>query len=212
MLSFIVRSFLIFYIYKKRELLYFALLWTASHGAFTNLLLCQSYTFLWYLLFYRGKTKFTNLFSVRHLIETYIQHMLFASLVYTNWLISNQKQSSTLYTKSAFISAVCVQVLFRFILVVNSFVVGLFIYFFNLSLFEKVHVMVLLCIWRAVFKDQLVYEACILKPVVFGDSPCPKGFYCITPCVECSRVESATLPSTEDRNAASRAGSIHYLA
>jgi hypothetical protein len=34
--------FLIFSIlYKNKELLYFALLWTASHRAFINLLLCQ---------------------------------------------------------------------------------------------------------------------------------------------------------------------------
>lgn len=68
MLSFIVRVcvcdlffsfFKIFYIlYKrKKKLLYFALLWTASHGAFINLSLCQFTLFMSYLLFLKGETK-----------------------------------------------------------------------------------------------------------------------------------------------------------
>lgn len=59
MLSFIVCSFfdILYLVQEKKKLLYFALLWTASHGAFLNLLLCQLTLFLSYLLFLpRGKT------------------------------------------------------------------------------------------------------------------------------------------------------------
>lgn len=62
------------------------------------------------------------------LSETYIQHTLFASLTYTNWFISNQKLSSTLYTWSASVSRSVCAGAFGFIVVVNSFVVGLFLF------------------------------------------------------------------------------------
>lgn len=45
------------------------------------------------------------------LIATYILHMLFASLMDTNWWIVNQKQSRTLYTEVLLFHSLCVQVL-----------------------------------------------------------------------------------------------------
>jgi len=49
MVCFFFPFFLMFHIlYKTKKLLYFALLWTASHGAFIDLLLCQFTLFLSY--------------------------------------------------------------------------------------------------------------------------------------------------------------------
>lgn len=159
---------------RKKKLLYFALLWTASHEAFLNLLLCQFTLFLSYLLFLpRGKTtsRQSSLLDIDWNI--YSAHA-FASLMYTNWFISNQKLSSTLYTWSAFVSQSVCAGAFGFIVVVNSFVVGLFL-FLNLSLFVTVwksaHVMVLLWIWRAVWKDQLAWRLHLkIKPIYFSST------------------------------------------
>lgn len=92
----------------------------------------------------------------------------FASLMYTNWLISNQNQSSTLYTWSAFVSQSVCAGAFGFIVVVNSFVVGLFLFFEPVTIRHRLrkksaHVMVLLWIWRAAWKNWLAFEDCILK-------------------------------------------------
>lgn len=72
----------------------------------------------------------------------------FASLMYTNWLISNQKQSSTLYTWSAFVSQSVCAGAFGFIVVVNSFVVGLFLFFEPVTIchrLKKVHMLWYYC-------------------------------------------------------------------
>lgn len=154
----------------RKKLLYFALLWTASHGAFINLLLCQFTLFLSYLLFYQGEKQLHCQTSLLDIDRNIYSAHAFASLMYTNWLISNQKQSSTLYTWSAFVSQSVCAGAFGFIVVVNSFVVGLFLFLnlSQLSQFEKsAHVMVLLWIWRAVWKDRPDLEDRILKPSWF---------------------------------------------
>lgn len=119
--------FKIFYIlYKrKKKLLYFALLWTASHGAFINLSLCQFTLFMSYLLFLKGGNKVTVNF--KYWLKPYNLHMLcFASLMYNNGLIVNQKKkkkkSSTLW--SAFVSQSVCAGASGFTVVINSFVVA----------------------------------------------------------------------------------------
>lgn len=75
---------------------------------------------------------------------------------------------------------------FGFIVVVNGFVVGLFLFFEPVtmchSLKKSAHVMVLLWIWRAVWKDQLAFlktasENRVFLLVFFF----PSGFYCLAP-------------------------------
>lgn len=123
---------------RRKSFLYFALLWTASHGAFINLSSCQFMLFLSYLLFLiitmgGGVHSQTYLLDIDW--DIYSAHA-FASLMYTNWLILNQNQSSTLYTWSAFVSVcVCAGAFWIFILVVNIFLI---FFFLNLSLFVTV--------------------------------------------------------------------------
>lgn len=110
MLSFMVCSFFFGYFIsciRKKKLLYFALLWTASHGAFINLLLCQFmlslsylllFLFLLFFFFYQGGKHIHCQTSLLDIDWNMYSAHAFASLMYTNWLISNQKQSSNLYT------------------------------------------------------------------------------------------------------------------
>lgn len=94
-------------------------------GLLSTFLLCQFTLFLSYLLFLsRGIT--TSLLDIDWNI--YWAHS-FASLMYTNWWISNQKQSSTLYKRSAFVSqSVCAGAFGFIIVVVDGFAVGLFLF------------------------------------------------------------------------------------
>lgn len=62
--------FLIFYILYEKKLLYFALLWTASHGAFLNLFLCQFTLFCRICFWTKGNTHF----SVRYRWHVYLAH------------------------------------------------------------------------------------------------------------------------------------------
>lgn len=100
----------------------------------------------------RGKTTSLSNFSVRYWFKHIFSTRFFASLMYTNWLIANQKQSSTLYTWSAFVSQSVCAGAFGFIVVVNSFVVGLFLFFKTchyLSQFEKkVHMLWYYCVYE----------------------------------------------------------------
>lgn len=138
MLSFIVCSFLIFYILYKKKSFYtlpccgqqaMGLLWTFY---------CASLRFFCRICFFfnQGGKQIhcqTSLLDID--CNIYSAHA-FASLMDTNWLISNQKQSSTLYTWSAFVpQSVCAGAFLNLLLWLNSFVVGLFLF---LSLFVTV--------------------------------------------------------------------------
>lgn len=140
---------------RKKKLLYFALLWTASHGAFINLLLCQFTLFMSYLLFYQGEKQLHCQTSLLDIDSNIYSAHAFASLMYTNWLISNQKQSSTLYTWSAFVSQSVCAGAFGFIVVVNSFVVGLFLFFKPVTIchsLKKVHMLWYYCEYEGLCK------------------------------------------------------------
>lgn len=171
MLSFIVCSFLIFYIlYKKKKSFYTLPCCGQQAMGLLSTFYCASLRFFCRIcFFYQGKNKIhrqTSLLDIDWNI--YLAHA-FASKMYTNWLISNQKQSSTLYTWSAFVpQSVCAGA-FGFIVVVNSFIVGLFLFYFWKPVtichsLKSAHVMVLLWIWRAVWKDRQAFEDCIIKP------------------------------------------------
>lgn len=156
MLSFIVCVWFIFFfkifyiLYKRKKmLLYFALLWTASHGAFINLSLCQFKLFMSYLLF-RGGNKVTVNF--KYWLKPYNLHMLcFASLMYTNGLILNQKKEekkrrkkcSTLW--SAFVSQSVCAGASGFTVVINSFVVAFTLFKMSLEKRKSAHILVFYC-------------------------------------------------------------------
>lgn len=173
----------------REKLLYFALLWTASHGAFINLLLCQFTLFLSYLVFYQGEKQRHCQTSLLDIDWNIYSAHAFASLMYTNWLISNQKQSSTLYTWSAFVSQSVCAGAFGFIVVVNSFVVGLFL-FLNLSLF--------VIVWKKCTCYGIIVnmKGCVKGPARFRRPHLKKQadfilsiFYCPTPRMPHNQVE-----------------------
>lgn len=104
-----------------------------------------------------------------------------------------------------------------FIVVVNSFVVGLFLFFwtchyssqFGKTKIKKVHVMVLLWIWRAVWKDQLAFEDRILKPGWFFFLSFFWLLLCLTPLMTRNQVEMQCADET--RLSDSRALSPHAV-
>lgn len=104
-----------------------------------------------------------------------------------------------------------------FIIVVNSFVVGLFLFFwtchyssqFGKTKNKKVHVMVLLWIWRAVWKDQLAFEDHILKPGWFFFLSFFWLLLCLTPLMTRNQVEMQCADET--RLSDSRALSPHAV-
>lgn len=110
MLSFIVCFiFLIFYILYKKKAFILCLVVDSKPWGFYQPFIVPVYAFsVVFAFFTKGKNNSTVKISLLDIDwDVYSAHA-FASLMYTNWLISNQKQSSTLYTWSAFVSqSVC---------------------------------------------------------------------------------------------------------
>lgn len=110
--------FLIFYILYKKKLLYFALLWTASHGAFLDLFLCQFTLFCRICFWNKGNTHF----SVR-----YWQHMYLAHAFIIRCTLIDEYQKTILYTWSAFVNSFCVCRCFFIVLLLFHFWFNLFV-------------------------------------------------------------------------------------
>lgn len=137
MLSFIVCSFFFFFffgifyiLYKKKKAFILCLVVDSKPWGFYQSFIVPVYAFSVVFAFLpRGKIHIHCQTSLLDIDWNMYSAHAFVSLMYTNWLISNQKQSSNLYTWSAFVSQSVCAGASGFIVVVNSFVVGLFLFF-----------------------------------------------------------------------------------
>lgn len=134
----------IFYILFKKKKSFYTLpcCGQKAMGLLSTFLIVPIYAFLSYLLFFllsfffkqrRGRHIHCPTSLLDNDWSIFLAHA-FASLMYTNWFISNQKQSCTLYTWSAFVSQSVCAGAFRFLVVVNCFVVGLFFTFESVTI------------------------------------------------------------------------------
>lgn len=117
--------FLIFYsLYKKKSFYTLPCCGQQAMGLLSTFY-CASLRFLCciFSFSFRRETSLSNLsvkYWLKHIFCTRF-FVCFASLMYTNWWIWNQKQSCTLYTWSAFVSQSVCRWFFGFIAVVNQF-------------------------------------------------------------------------------------------